>query len=119
MQHRVELAADGVLDLAQLPHRAPDLAGDVGEAVWSEDQQRDQQDDEDFRRAKAHAAIRDRRRSVTPDDREGRAREALPDATAAPLALCTDNAAMIASVARWARPLEYPRYLALDAYASR
>jgi tRNA N6-adenosine threonylcarbamoyltransferase len=46
-------------------------------------------------------------------------REALPDATAAPLALCTDNAAMIASAARWAEPLEYPRYLALDAYASR
>jgi tRNA N6-adenosine threonylcarbamoyltransferase len=46
-------------------------------------------------------------------------REALPDATAAPLALCTDNAAMIASAARWTEALEYPRYLALDAYASR
>jgi len=46
-------------------------------------------------------------------------RAALPDATAAPLALCTDNAAMIASAARWAEPLPYPRYLALDAYASR
>jgi N6-L-threonylcarbamoyladenine synthase len=46
-------------------------------------------------------------------------REALPDATAAPLALCTDNAAMIASAARWADPVPYPRYLALDAYASR
>jgi len=46
-------------------------------------------------------------------------REALPDATAAPLSLCTDNAAMIASAARWSEPLPYPRYLALDAYASR
>jgi N6-L-threonylcarbamoyladenine synthase len=46
-------------------------------------------------------------------------REALPDATAAPLALCTDNAAMIASAARWLEPVPYPRYLALDAYASR
>ena len=46
-------------------------------------------------------------------------RAALPDATAAPLALCTDNAAMIASAARWAEPVPYPRYLALDAYASR
>jgi N6-L-threonylcarbamoyladenine synthase len=46
-------------------------------------------------------------------------RAALPDATAAPLALCTDNAAMIASAARWTEPVEYPRYLALDAYASR
>ncbi len=46
-------------------------------------------------------------------------RAALPDATAAPLALCTDNAAMIASAARWTEAVEYPRYLALDAYASR
>jgi N6-L-threonylcarbamoyladenine synthase len=46
-------------------------------------------------------------------------RAALPEATAAPLALCTDNAAMIASAARWAEALPYPRYLALDAYASR
>jgi N6-L-threonylcarbamoyladenine synthase len=46
-------------------------------------------------------------------------RAALPEATAAPLALCTDNAAMIASAARWVQPLPYPRYLALDAYASR
>jgi N6-L-threonylcarbamoyladenine synthase len=46
-------------------------------------------------------------------------RAALPEATAAPLALCTDNAAMIASAARWSDPFEYPRYLALDAYASR
>jgi N6-L-threonylcarbamoyladenine synthase len=46
-------------------------------------------------------------------------RAALPDATAAPLALCTDNAAMIASAARWTEAVSYPRYLALDAYASR
>jgi N6-L-threonylcarbamoyladenine synthase len=46
-------------------------------------------------------------------------RAALPEAVAAPLALCTDNAAMIASAARWAEPLAYPRYLDLDAYASR
>ncbi len=43
---------------------------------------------------------------------------ALPDARFAPLALCTDNAAMIASAARYARPLSSPGYLALDAYAS-
>jgi N6-L-threonylcarbamoyladenine synthase len=46
-------------------------------------------------------------------------RAALPDASAAPLALCTDNAAMIASAARWTEAVPYPRYLALDAYASR
>ncbi len=46
-------------------------------------------------------------------------RAALPEAAAAPLALCTDNAAMIASAARWTESIPYPRYLALDAYASR
>ncbi|HEX3238126.1 MAG TPA: tRNA (adenosine(37)-N6)-threonylcarbamoyltransferase complex transferase subunit TsaD [Gaiellaceae bacterium] len=46
-------------------------------------------------------------------------RAALPDAVAAPLALCTDNAAMIASAARWTEAVPYPKYLALDAYASR
>ena len=46
-------------------------------------------------------------------------RAALPEAVAAPLTLCTDNAAMIASAARWTEAVEYPRYLALDAYASR
>ena len=45
-------------------------------------------------------------------------RRALPDATAAPLSLCTDNAAMIASAARYAPVLAYPDFLALDAYAS-
>lgn len=33
-------------------------------------------------------------------------------------ALCTDNAAMIASAARWVTPLAPPDYLAMDAYAS-
>jgi N6-L-threonylcarbamoyladenine synthase len=45
-------------------------------------------------------------------------RASLPDAVAAPLALCTDNAAMIASAARYAKAIQYPDYLALDAYAS-
>jgi N6-L-threonylcarbamoyladenine synthase len=45
-------------------------------------------------------------------------RAALPDGRFAPLAYCTDNAAMIASAARYADALEYPRYLELDAYAS-
>jgi N6-L-threonylcarbamoyladenine synthase len=44
-------------------------------------------------------------------------RAALPDAVAPPLELCTDNAAMIASAARYADAVPYPRYLALDAYA--
>jgi N6-L-threonylcarbamoyladenine synthase len=46
-------------------------------------------------------------------------REALADAALAPLALTTDNAAMIASAARFVEPVPYPGYLGLDAYASR
>ena len=46
-------------------------------------------------------------------------RAALPTARFAPLELCTDNAAMIASAGRYGRSLAYPRYLDLDAYASR
>jgi N6-L-threonylcarbamoyladenine synthase len=46
-------------------------------------------------------------------------RASLPGACFAPLALCTDNAAMIASAGRYGRRLAYPRYLDLDAYASR
>jgi len=46
-------------------------------------------------------------------------REALADAALAPLALTTDNAAMIASAARFTDPVPYPGYLGLDAYASR
>ena len=45
-------------------------------------------------------------------------RAALPQATAAAPALCTDNAAMIASAARFSSPIPYPGYLGLDAYAS-
>jgi len=45
-------------------------------------------------------------------------RAALPGAALAPLALCTDNAAMIASAARYARPVPLPEYLSLDASAA-
>jgi tRNA N6-adenosine threonylcarbamoyltransferase len=45
-------------------------------------------------------------------------RAALPEARFAPLSLATDNAAMIASAARFGRPLRSPDYLALDAYSS-
>jgi N6-L-threonylcarbamoyladenine synthase len=45
-------------------------------------------------------------------------RAALPEARFAPLSLSTDNAAMIASAARFGRPLLSPDYLALDAYSS-
>jgi N6-L-threonylcarbamoyladenine synthase len=45
-------------------------------------------------------------------------RAALPDARFAALELCTDNAAMIASAARFADALPCPTYLGLDAYSS-
>ena len=46
-------------------------------------------------------------------------RASLGDAAFAPLELCTDNAAMIASAGRFTSAVPYPGYLALDAYASR
>jgi N6-L-threonylcarbamoyladenine synthase len=45
-------------------------------------------------------------------------RRAIPAASLAPLELCTDNAAMIASAARFRPAVPYPEYLALDAYAT-
>jgi N6-L-threonylcarbamoyladenine synthase len=44
-------------------------------------------------------------------------RAALPEAALAPLPLCTDNASMIASAARFTEALPYPEYLAVDAHA--
>jgi N6-L-threonylcarbamoyladenine synthase len=35
-----------------------------------------------------------------------------------PIELCTDNAAMIGSAARFAEPIPYPEYLAYDAFAT-
>jgi N6-L-threonylcarbamoyladenine synthase len=46
-------------------------------------------------------------------------RAAVPGAALAPLPLCADNAAMIASAARYTEAVHSPGYLALDAYASR
>ena len=45
-------------------------------------------------------------------------RAALPHATAAPLVLCTDNAAMIASAGRYTAAIDPPAYLDLDAHAA-
>ncbi len=44
-------------------------------------------------------------------------RSSLPEASVVAPALCTDNAAMIASAARYSAIVPYPGYLALDAYA--
>jgi N6-L-threonylcarbamoyladenine synthase len=69
--------------------------------------------------AAAEQARRDRVAVVGGVAANSELRESLPGARFAPLALCTDNAAMIASAARYGRRLPYPRYLDLDAYASR
>jgi len=45
-------------------------------------------------------------------------RAALPDAAQAPVSLCTDNAAMIASAARYATAAPSPDYLSYDASAT-
>ncbi len=45
-------------------------------------------------------------------------RSSLPGAAFAPLPLCTDNAAMIGSAARYAEAIQPPGYLALDAFSS-
>ncbi len=45
-------------------------------------------------------------------------RASLPGAALAPLELCTDNAAMIASASRYVQVIPFARYLAVDAYAS-
>src|SRR5262245_25352821 len=45
-------------------------------------------------------------------------RASLPDAIAAPLPLCTDNAAMIASAARYTDPVPSAQALTLDAFAT-
>jgi len=45
-------------------------------------------------------------------------RGAMPEAALVPLELCTDNAVMIASAARFSPAVPYPGYLALDAYAT-
>jgi N6-L-threonylcarbamoyladenine synthase len=70
-------------------------------------------------RAAAEAVGHDRIAVVGGVAANSELRESLPGERFAPLALCTDNAAMIASAGRYGRRLPYPRYLDLDAYASR
>ena len=74
------------------------------------------------RRADARRPPRGPARSGSPSSAASRRTRScarrLPGAALAPLALCTDNAAMIGSAARYAKAVPYPGYLALDAYAS-
>jgi N6-L-threonylcarbamoyladenine synthase len=69
-------------------------------------------------RAAARQSGRDRIAVVGGVAANSELRRELADARFAPLELCTDNAAMIASAARFAPMLPYPDYLELDVYAS-
>ena len=99
------------LDEAELEARRADLAASYQHAIVRALVERV--------REAAERTARDRIAIVGGVAANSELRAELPDATPAPLDLCTDNAAMIASAARWAEAVEYPRYLALDAYASR
>ena len=70
------------------------------------------------RRAARGGGRRPRSRSSAASPRTPSCARRSRDAVAAPLALCTDNAAMIASAARYTAAAARPRRLALDAYAS-
>ncbi len=67
--------------------------------------------------AAAEAAGTDRIAVVGGVAANSELRASLPEAALAPLALCTDNAAMIGSAARYVEAIPYPDYLALDAHA--
>jgi N6-L-threonylcarbamoyladenine synthase len=47
-----------------------------------------------------------------------RVRDLGVDVSVPPMELCTDNAAMIGSAARWVEPVAFPGYLDLEAYAT-
>src|SRR5581483_4978939 len=99
------------LDEAELEARRADLAASYQRAIVRALVERTEE--------AAERTGRDRIAIVGGVAANSELRGALPGATAAPLSLCTDNAAMIASAARWTPAVPYPRYLALDAYSSR
>ncbi len=67
---------------------------------------------------RVEAAGRDRVAVVGGVAANSELRATLPRASLAPLPLCTDNAAMIASAARYGERVPYPGYLGLDAYST-
>ena len=98
------------LDPAELDARRADLAASYQRAIVRALVQR--------LRAAADATGLERIAVVGGVAANSELRAALADAAFAPLELCTDNAAMIASCARFVEALPYPRYGGLDAYAS-
>jgi len=98
------------LDAAELERRRPDLAASYQRAIVRALVDRT--------REAAAATSASRIAVVGGVAANSELRGALPDAALAPLELCTDNAAMIASAARFTEAISYPGYLGLDAYAS-
>jgi N6-L-threonylcarbamoyladenine synthase len=98
------------VDAAELERRRPDLAASYQRAIVRALVERT--------RDAAAATGSDRLAIVGGVAANSELRRALPEATPAPLELCTDNAAMIASAARFTEAISYPGYLGLDAYAS-
>jgi N6-L-threonylcarbamoyladenine synthase len=94
------------LDPAELERRRSDLAASYQRAIVRALVER------------IEAAAPDRVAVVGGVAANSELRAALPGAVAAPLSLCTDNAAMIASAARYTGAVPPPEYLALDAFAS-
>jgi N6-L-threonylcarbamoyladenine synthase len=98
------------LDAEELERRRPDLAAGYQRAIVRALVERT--------REAAAATNASRIAVVGGVAANSELRGALPDAALAPLQLCTDNAAMIASAARYTEAISYPGYLGLDAYAS-
>jgi N6-L-threonylcarbamoyladenine synthase len=99
------------LDAAELERRRADLAASYQRAIVRALVERAV--------AAAEVAGRERIAVVGGVAANSELRASLAEAALAPLALCTDNAAMISSAARYREALPYPSYLGLDAYASR
>jgi N6-L-threonylcarbamoyladenine synthase len=98
------------LDAAELERRRADLAASYQRAIVRALVERT--------RAAAEELGHERIAVVGGVAANSELRASLSDAVLAPLELCTDNAAMIASAGRYAEPIESPAYLDLDAYAA-
>ena len=98
------------LDADELERRRADLAASYQRAIVAALVERTE--------AAAQQTATDRIAVVGGVAANSELRAALPDAALAPLELCTDNAAMIASAGRYVEAIPFARYLAVDAYAS-
>jgi N6-L-threonylcarbamoyladenine synthase len=98
------------LDAGELEGRKPDLAASYQRAIVRALVERTREAAEQLRHERIAV--------VGGVAANSELRSSLPDALLAPLALCTDNAAMIASAGRYVAPIAPPDYLDLDAYAA-